>query len=345
MTTVRSPIPDDIEILRKVVDLYVETGQPVSSRMVKSIYGMDASPANIRKVLHELEEMGLLYKPHTSAGRVPSDLGYRLYVDGIQTISPLSRKLAERVERKIGQDWSDIRDVMSATSHLLSEITSYMGLSVGVFRGPCLVERFEIVGLEGSGAFVLLRLVPDMVRKVYVELPKAYSPHLVERAARMINERIAGHPLEKASERLEGFLRDCAGSELEIAEAVASEAEYLFDWAYDFKCNFSGFAEHYDRIELANPKMLQSLVRLMGENSRILGVLKGRMDSDMTVTIGRENKVEELEDFALVTRRFAGTGCSGILGILGPTRMTYGLVFSLLERVAEELYHVRVGNE
>ena len=343
MVAVRSSTPDEINVLRKVVALYIETGEPVSSRMVKRFYRVGASTANIRKVLHRLEELGLLYKPHVSAGRVPSDLGYRAYVDGLTAVNPLDRKLAERVERKIGQEWSDIRDVMSVTSQLLSELTSYMGLTVGLFQRRCVVERLDIVGVEENGAFIILRLAPGMTRKAYVQFARRYSAVIVERAARMINERIAGHPLEKAPERLESFLRDSGGTEREIAEAVSGEAEYLFDWAYYFKYDLKRFDESHETQELANPRNLHRLVRLMGERSRILSVLKGRMGSDVTVTIGKENKVQELEDFTLVTRRFASTGCDGVLGILGPTRMTYGLVFSLLDRIAGELDRVHVG--
>jgi heat-inducible transcriptional repressor len=345
MVVMRPSIPDEIGVLRKVVDLYIETGQPVSSRMVKDFYNLDTSTANIRKVLHKLEEMGFLYKPHVSAGRMPSDLGYRLYVDGMRNVGPLSRRLADKIERKMGQDWNDVRDVISVTSHLLSEFTSYMGLTVGVLHERCVVERFDITGLEGEGAFVILRLVPGMVRKVYVEFSRRYSPRVAERAARMINERVAGHNLETASERLESFLRDSAGAEREIAEVISREAEYLFDWGYYFKYDLTKFDEYNDNQELANPVMLQRLVRLMGERSLMLSVLKTRMTEDVTVTIGSENKVEELEDFTLITRRFANPECNGILGILGPTRMAYGLVFSLLERMAEELRRVHVGED
>jgi heat-inducible transcriptional repressor len=345
MVGVTRPALEEMNILRSVVALYIETGEPVSSRMVKRFYRVGASTANIRKVLHRLEELGFLYKPHVSAGRVPSDLGYRAYVDGLTSPNTLDRELAGRVERRIGQEWSDIRDVMSVTSQLLSELTSYMGLTVGLFHRSCIVERLDIVGVEGAGALVILRLAPGMTRKAYVQFARRYPAHIVERAARVINERVAGHPLEMAPERLESFLRESGGSEREIAEAVCGEAEYLFDWAYYFKYDLKRIDESHETQELTSKRNLQRLVRLMGERSRILSVLRGRMGSDITVTIGRENKVEELEDFALVTRRFASAGCDGVLGILGPTRMTYGLVFSLLDRIAGELHRVHLAAE
>jgi len=336
---------DEIRVLRDVIDLFVETGEPISSRMIKSRFRLAESTAHIRHILHRLEERGLLYKPHVSAGRVPSDRGYRIYVDEIGTANALARPLADRVRRKIGQEWSDIRDVMAITSQLIGELTNYMGLSMGIMHTRSVVEKLEIVRLESQGGLVVLTLFPGMVRKVHVEFSKDYPAHIVDRAVQMINERIAGHPLDKAPERLESFLREAAGMEREIAEAVSREADYLFDWQYDFKYSYRWTEKEIDNQEFSNPKMLQNLVRLMGERSLMLNVLRNRLASDVSVTIGTENRVRELEDFAIVTRRFRTADCDGLLGVLGPTRMAYRLVLALLERTAEELHHVHIGEE
>jgi len=336
---------DEIRILRNVIDLFVETGEPVSSKMIKSRCRLDESTAHIRKVLHRLEDMGFLHKPHVSSGRVPSDEGYRLYVDDIRTVNPLNRRLAEMIRRRIGQDWRDIRDVMAVTSQLLGEFTNYMGLTMGIMHSRSIIERLEIVQLDAGGGLIVLRLVPDMVRKAYIEFAKDYPSQVLDRAVQVINERIAGHPLEKAPERLDSFLREAAGMEREIAAAVTREAEYLFDWPYDFKYYYRGFDKQIDKQELKNPRILQNLVRLMGERSIMLGVLKNRLEEQVSVTIGKENRVRELEDFAIVTRRFKTDECDGLLGVLGPTRMTYKLVLALLDRTAEELCHVHIREQ
>jgi heat-inducible transcriptional repressor len=333
---------DDARILRDVIDLYIETGEPVSSKMIKSRFRLDESTAYVRKVLHRLEEMGLLYKPHVSSGRVPSDEGYRLYVDDIGTVNPVSGRLADRIRRRFGQEWSDVRDVMAATSRLLNEFTNYMGLTVGIMQSRAVVERLDIILLEGRGGLVILSLVPNMTRKVYVEFSKVYPQYVLERAVQVMNERIAGHPLEQAPERLDSFLHEAAGTEREIAAAVTREAEFLFDWPYDFKYCYRGFRYHIDKQELTDPKILQNLVRLMGEKSIMLRVLKNRLESGVSITIGRENKVHELEDFAIVTRRFKAASCDGLLGVLGPTRMSYRLVLALLDTTVEELHNVHI---
>jgi heat-inducible transcriptional repressor len=336
---------DEIRILRDVIDLFVETGEPVSSKMIKSRCRLDESTAHIRKVLHRLEDMGFLHKPHVSSGRVPSDEGYRVYVDDIRTVNPLNRRLAERIRRRIGQDWSDIRDVTAVTSQLLSEFTNYVGLTMGILHSRSIIERLEIVQFEARGGLIVLSLMPDMVRKVYVEFAKGYPSHILDRAVQVINERIAGHPLERAPERLDSFLREATGMEREIAAAVSREAEYLFDWPYDFKYYYRGFEKQTDRQELSDPRILHNLVRLMGERSIMLNVLKNRLEAKVSVTIGKENRVQELEDFAVVTHRFKAAECDGLLGVLGPTRMAYKLVLALLDKTAEELYHVHIREE
>ncbi len=334
---------DEIRILRNVIDIFVATGEPVSSRMIKSHFRLEESTANIRKILHRLEDLGLIHKPHVSAGRVPSDSGYRLYVDGIRALGPPNRVLAERIRTKIGQDWRDVRELMAATSRLLSEITDYMGLTMGVVQASRVVERFEIVLLESRGGLVILTLAPGDARKVFVRFDRDYPSHVVEGAGRMINERIAGHALERAPERLESFLREGAGTEREIVSAVFREAAFLFDSPYDLEYSYRGIERQADSYELSNPRILQSLVRLMGERTIMLGVLKNRLDTDLSVTIGRENRIAELEDFAIVTRRFRTSDCDGILGVLGPMRMSYRQVLSLLDTTVEELTHIQIG--
>ena len=332
----------EFDMLKDVVDLYIQTGQPVSSRVLKAVYRLNVSTAKIRNILHRLEERGYLFKPHVSSGRIPSDLGYRVYVDGIKAYNPLSRRLTDEIERKIGQDWNDIRDVMSRTSRLLGELTNYMGLIMGVFHSSSIVERLRIIQLERNRGLVVLTLVPDRERRVYVAFPKRYQSNILDRAEQIINERIAGHPLERAPERLESFLRESAGIEREIAEIVTAEAEYLFDWPYDLKYYFKGFEHSTEIPELTDSRTLQRLVKFMGERALMLRVMKNRLGHELMVTIGRENEVEELADFSIVTQSFTTSDCGGLIGILGPTRMAYSRILSLLKRMAEELHHVQI---
>lgn len=329
--------PEELRSLHRVIDIYIETGQPVSSRMIKSLFKLQESTAGIRKHLHKLEELGLLCKPHTSAGRVPTDLGFRIYVDEIRSLGALDRRISERVRKKLAQDWHDMRELLSAASRLLSEVTEYMGLTLGIVQSRRMIERFEIIALEGCSGSVVLVIEPGEVRRIFVQFDREYSPSVVERASALVNERISGHPLEEAPERLAAVLQDGTGAEREIAMQISRETAQLFELPYDMEYSFCGI-ENFDRSsELGNPKVLRNLVRLMGERTIMLNVLKNRLDAEVAVTIGGENELPELEDFSLITRRFATAEHRGILGVLGPVRMSYRMVLSLLDLAVDEL--------
>jgi heat-inducible transcriptional repressor len=332
----------EIKMLSNIVDLYIRTGVPVSSRTIKRYYRLGDSTANIRKILHALERHGLLYKPHVSSGRIPTDLGYRSYVDSISTVSALNRVTVDTIRFRIGQKWSDIADLMIRTSRLLSEMTSYMGLIMGHFASSSIVRRLRIVQLDGSRGLVFLSLHPDNERRIYVEMPKRYQPRVIDRAVQIINERIAGYSLDQAPDRLASFLREGSGAEREIAEVVSREADYLFDWPFDLSYCYMGLENPADQPELSNPRILQSLVRIMGERHFMLQAMKRRLADEESITIGSENELEELNDFSLVTRKFHMEEYDGLLGILGPTRMQYGHVLSLLGKMAEELQRLQI---
>ncbi|UCF04453.1 MAG: heat-inducible transcription repressor HrcA [bacterium] len=328
------------ELLKDLVSLYIREGKPVSSKALKGSFELDTSTANIRKMLHRLEEKGYLYKPHISAGRIPSDLAYRYYVNDIKSVKALDIELVEAIRRRIGQDWDDIRDVMTQTSKLLGELTNYMGLIMGIFSTSVIIERLRIIQLEGTAGLVVLTLFPGVDKHVHIDFSKRYSPYILDRAEQMINERITGHTLEEATPRLKAFVRESIGLEREIVETINAEADTLFEWPYDLKYYFKGSNEQIELFELNNLRILQRLVRLMGEEGLMRQVLQRRMDHDFLITIGRENEVEELEDFSIITHRFTTGTCAGLLGILGPMRMSYNLVLSLLDRMAEELHRL-----
>jgi heat-inducible transcriptional repressor len=324
-------------MLRSVVDLYVETGKPVSSKMLKKSYRLQSSSANIRAILNRLESRGLLFKPHVSAGRIPSDSGYRLYVDEIGRIGRPSRNVLDTLKTRMGRDKGDIREVMTATSRLISELTSCVGLMVGVFGPGGRVGRLEMIRREGNRALVVLRTEDGRERMAEVELDRRYDQRTVDRAVQIMNERIAGCPLDEASARLAVCARELTGTEKEIAGAIAGESDYLFGGTYDLEYYLRKTRGSEDIPEMRDPRILRSLVTLMGEKSLMLRVMKNRFGRGVMVTIGGENEIEELKDFSVVTRAIPAGRCEGLLGVLGPTRMSYRSVIALLDGLASEL--------
>ena len=324
-------------LLRSVVDLYIKTRKPVSSKMLKKSYRLQSSSANIRAILNRLESNGYLYKPHVSSGRVPSDKGYRLYVDGIGRIGRPSRRVIERLKSRMGSNRGDIRGLMTTTSRLISELTNCVGLMVGVFGPGGRVGRIEMIKREGNRSLVILRTKDGSEKMVEVEMNRRYNPRDIDRAVQIINERIAGCPLDEVALRLGECARECAGSDREITAAVAGEADYLFGGMYDLEYYLRKTESTDDAPEMQDPRILRSLVTLMGEKSLMLRAMRHRFGRGVIVTIGAENEIEELKDFSVVTRAIPAGRCEGLLGVLGPTRMSYRSVLSLLDGMAREL--------
>jgi heat-inducible transcriptional repressor len=329
--------PLETRMLNNLVDLYIETGRPVSSAELKKRYRLKISPANIRNVLHSLEEKGYLFKPHVSAGRIPCDSGYRRYVDDISSVSRPDRRTIEEIKTRIGRDRDDVREVMFRTSRLLGDLTRCMGLMVGVLGTAGKIEKLDVIQLEGRRGLVLLRITGSREKKADIDLGRRFRSHIVTRAVQIMNERIAGCPVREAFGRLETCVREFTGREKDIVQAVAAESDYLFGGSFDIEYYFRGEDDIVGVPELEDPEMLRSLVRLMGERKLMLNLLKGRLDLDMLVTIGSENESDELSRFSLITRRIPGGECEGMLGVLGPTRMRYRRILSLLGGTAEAL--------
>ncbi len=324
-------------MLRSIVDLYIKTRKPVSSKMLKKRYRLQSSSANIRAILNRLESKGYLYKPHVSSGRVPSDTGYRLYVDGIGRIGKPARRVVEQLKSRMGRDRGDIRGVMTITSRLISELTSCVGLMVGVLGPGGRVGRLEMVQREGKRVLAVLCTEDGRERIVEVEMDRRYRPRAIERAVQIINERIAGCRLDEVAVRLAGCARECTGPDREIAGVVAGEADFLFGGTYDLEYYLRRTDSIEDIPEMQDPRILRSLVTLMGEKSLMLRAMRNRFGRGVMVTIGAENEIEELKEFSVVTRAIPAGRCEGLLGVLGPTRMSYRSVLSLLDGMAREL--------
>jgi len=212
-----------------------------------------------------------------------------------------------------------------------------MGMMMGVFHSYGFITRLEVLQNEGTRGLVILKLSSGMRRSMYVEFPKRYPSYVLSEANRIINERIAECPLGEAVERLKVFIKESAGLEREITECVANEANNLFDWPYDLKYYIGDMNLPQYVPEFQDPVVLQNLVTIMGQRELMLNIMKKRMCQNFTITIGSENKTFELNNFSVVTRSFGKQNNKGLLGIVGPTRMSYKLVFPILNRMAKEL--------
>lgn len=334
----------DLEILDAVVRLNVETGRPVSSGLVQRALNRDISSATVRTVMKRLEASGHLRQPHTSAGRLPTDRGFRVYVDRLQAgwtlqrpaIPPRMRQIMER-----GLDaMADGPDRIKAMARLLSELTDNVSIILGPSWEQVRAIRVELFPRSLRRVLMVVILDNSRVRTGSVELDAEYPAAVIEEAAGILTERIAGRTvagIRGGGWQSPDLLRTPASR---CAASLTRAGQGLFRELGDGEMELEGIANVLDEPEFREPEPLKALLRFIespGSIRRSLDRLRTDGECPFGVWIGSENPVGRLRRFAVLTGRFELDGRPGTLAVLGPRRMSYQRAFQgidVLRRIA-----------
>lgn len=325
-------------IFEALVELYVRDAGPVSSANLHRELGVELSSASIRNVLHGLEEKGLLHQPHTSAGRVPTADGYRLYVDLFCKPIRLPEIWVQRIHSEI-QSAHDVSDILTRVSRLMAGMSSNVGVGLALpVEQPVHVQRVELVGLEGGRAMVVVTLDNGVVRSEIVVLEREVSAETLDAAARLINEVVCDRTPAAARAHLDRALQARRGEGHEVVEQIARQRDRVFADRPSPALHVQGASEIMGQPEFTDPANLRMLVKLLDHPQNLESVLIEQARPDGTsVTIGSESRLEELSPFSLVIAGVDLGGTPGFVGILGPMRMRYALALSLVTSVARSM--------
>jgi heat-inducible transcriptional repressor len=326
----------DIQILRAIVDLYVRDDTPVSSLRVQEHLGTPFSTATIRNVMARLEGEGFLAKPHTSAGRVPTEVGYRAYVDLLEANLAFAETFARTFRDTLREQDADVGGILSAASRVLSAMSKNFAMVYGSVVQERRVTRIQLVELEGPRLLVAVNLAPDHERTSVLRMDRRFSSVVVARAEELINREVRGKTLQEARTALESVVRDNVTDEGIIAREVAIHREGIFSDTPALEFYFEQPAHVFGQTEFSDPKLLQLLLQLFQNRSYLTSLLSSRA-GEMQVTIGKEHQDQELQPFSLVTTGYRMGIARGVLGIIGPTRMPYDLIYALVGSAARGL--------
>lgn len=329
-----TPIPErSDEVLQSVVRTYVGSARPVGSRVVAR--GLDLSSATIRSIFSRMEERGLLTHPHPSAGRIPTDLGYRRYVDRLLRTRRLNAREEASIEAEYRRARAAVDVLMRQTARILSAMTRLAGVAVTHVPGGAALDRFRIVPLSPHQVMVLLVAGDVWVEQEVVRLPDPLDPRELVRVVHLLNRRFAGRPLVRIREELLEELERSRSARLLLLKAAAD----LLDNALRLRPEHvfvEGTSRLVEQPEFREPGALEGVLKVVDDREALAGVLEGRWDEPgLSVVIGRELGDLRLTACSLVhvPCRFAG-GPAGVLGVLGPTRMPYDRVAGLVQHVA-----------
>ncbi|HWO99795.1 MAG TPA: heat-inducible transcriptional repressor HrcA [Methylococcus sp.] len=325
-------------LLKALVERYIGDGQPVGSRALARETGLNLSPATIRNVMADLEEMGLITSPHTSAGRVPTVSGYRLFVDSLLTVKPPQPGVVDQLWRDLETQESP-HELVETASKLLSELTHMASIVTMPRRDGVTFRHIELLSLSECRILAILVTSDQEIHNKIIHTPRKFTPSELQAAANFFNSVCVGKNLGAAREHLRLELqkaRDQIGEELAQAAEIADLA--LQESGRSKKsCVVSGETNLMDFFELARMDRLRMLFEALREKESIIHLLDRCLDSPgVRIFIGEESGLRPFASCSLVAASYAlDDRVVGVLGVIGPTRMKYGRIIPLVDVTAK----------
>ncbi len=326
------------KILAAVVDEYVRTAEPVGSKAIAATAGLGCSSATIRNELAELVSLGYLEQPHTSAGRVPTPMGYRMYVNELMERQKLSLEETEDLNRRMNQKLRELDDTISDVSRLASQITDYPALALTT-RTAVTIKRFDIIYVDANTFILVLLLSDNSVKNKRVRLPVSVDQKLVQRLSSLFNAGFTGITDEQITPLLINSTERAADDTMGITSVIAAFAIEVLSAAEAPTTFVSGENRLLNQPEFRDPEKAHKLMGYLSGGGYLLPP-DAQMDraGEVRVLIGPENVAEELKDSSVVIATYdAGDNTKGMIGVVGPTRMDYSAVAAKLSALAAGL--------
>ncbi len=326
------------QVLKLLVERYVHEGRPVASRALARDVGLELSPATLRNVMADLEELGFIRAPHTSAGRVPTPRGYRFFVDTLLTVQPLAGPETERLRDELGVEQAQGPDeVLARATQLLSGLSRMASVVTLPRRTTIAFRHVEFLPLSQGRVLAVLVTNEREVHNRVLYPAGRYTAAELEAAANYLNAHFQGQGMERVRQRIVGDLRETHASLDRLMRTVLDMGERLLaDEPERGGCVIAGQTNLMGFSELSDVQRLRQLFEAFQEKQRMLALLEQCLHAEgVQIFIGRESGYEALDECSVVTAPYTVDGETvGVLGVIGPTRMAYDRVIPLVDVTA-----------
>lgn len=341
--------PDDLNdrersILHHVVDQYIRTAVPIGSRFISKRFESHLSPATIRNVMADLEELGYLSHPHTSAGRVPTDLGYRYYVDYLMEVERLREIEVREIQQQLDRV-NDQAELLRVTSKLLSKISRQLSVVSSPHISSGVLEKLELIPLSSTKLLVVLSIRSGIVRTIMLEVGGEIDRRDTENVSGLLNQRLAGLTLQQIRDSFVDRMREVQDDKNGLIRLFIDSVDQLYADEKSEKLHISGTQNIIEQPEFVDPKNFRGVIELIENEDIIVHLLEKREQTgaNLTITIGSENPEQAARDYGVVTTIYDVDGVSGSVGIIGPRRMNYAKLVPLVEHVAKTIARIMGG--
>jgi heat-inducible transcriptional repressor len=325
-------------ILMAVIHSFIHTGEPVGSRTISKRFDFGLSPATIRNIMSDLEELGFLGQPHTSAGRMPTDQGYRFYVDNLRGIEALSAEESALISQRYAPYHGEVDEVMAATSRLLSEISRYAGVVLHIFA-ITIFKRIEFVKIRGRQVLAIFVMDSGMVHNRLIILDEEMTQEELYPISNYLNQEFSGQPLRTIRQHvLDRMAEEKAQYDKLLQQALSVGAKIFGETSEDASDIYLGGTSNImDQPEFAsNLDQMKELFKAFEEKNRLISLLDKCLDEPgVHVIIGSETPFKDMHECSFVTHTYSYANRTlGVLGVVGPKRMVYPRVMAIVDHTA-----------
>jgi heat-inducible transcriptional repressor len=325
-------------ILEAIIEEYIRTAEPVGSRAISRRHGLTLSPATIRNVMADLEDLDFLASPHTSAGRIPTDKAFRFYVDSLLTVGTIDREQEELIQRQYRLYGKDVGEIFKETSRILSSLSHYMGIVVTPRFTTTMFRHIEFIKLGGRRILAILVSKSGIVQNKIIEADEDLSSEDMVRMSNYLNNLLKGLSIAELRSRI---LREMQDEKVRYDEMLA-KALKLSEQTLDengTEVFIEGRVNILEQPEFADVGKMREVFRAFEEKGQLISLLDRCMESEgVHIFIGAENYMHHLESMSVITAPYmSGKETVGVLGVIGPTRMGYDRVIPIVDYTAKVL--------
>lgn len=328
-------------ILRFVIHQFILTANPVGSRNISKRYDIGLSPASIRNIMADLEELGFLNHPHTSAGRIPTDKGYRVYVDSLMDPPLLDHQTKKLVDANLNQASNETENLLKVTTSILSDLTNQLALATYPKFELAVLEKIQIVQLSSIRILVVVTVKSGLVKTITLEIDAEVKEEHISVVQQFLNERLSGLKFSEIRETLKDRINDFdKESYRPIIRVFIDSVDKIFTDVSSDKTIIAGAKNILKQPEFEDSEQFQSIIELIENKDVIIHILDKKEESknnEFTITIGKEIKDEKYTDYSVVTKEYKIDDLKGTLGIMGPKRMDYSKIVAAVVYIAEQL--------
>lgn len=324
------------KILQAIIEEYIDTAEPVSSGSIVKKYGLDLSSATIRNEMADLEKIGYIEKPHTSSGRVPSAKGYRLYVDELMSDRKISLSEIKYIQSKLMAKVNEIEDLTKITTSTISEVTHYTTVAIGPKKEIQNIAEIKFVLLGSRMLMAVILTDKGIIKETIIKFNQDITEEQVETLNFMFNNKLRGKPLDWIDKPLEEYIFSHMNYSLEVIKPIMEQLNKAIN--EEEKIYLEGANKAFDLPEFKSLEVARKFINVIDQKEIVADLLNTGFANDINVYIGSENENEKLKDFSIVTfkHRYKNKDL-GTIGIIGPTRMDYAKVISVMKYISKKL--------